>query len=232
MKKSVGITLASAMLMSLAVSAGSTASAYTPGKVYLYQPFSALSGASITATYHSYTEGLSSLHPVDVNKGYDEGGERVAVDLVGLPAGSTVYYTGYNSNRTPCSGVSGDRYVVDLWVKPPGKTKKYLGFVLLMHTQNNKIGSWTATDTDNDGRVWYWTSEVWDGPDGTSLYNSSGGLCWTGDHIHMYGARDTSFESTYGTYTTGVNEAKTSIGTTYNVTTDQALYYFTTDWDK
>ncbi|ARU61812.1 hypothetical protein CBW65_12815 [Tumebacillus avium] len=231
MKKTTGLA-ASALL--LATIWTGTASAYSPGNVYVYQPFPT-AGTAVTAEYHTYTEGASGLYPTDINKGGNEGGTALAVDLVGLPGGSQVHFNGYNNNITACSqnALSGNRYVVDIWVTPPGKAKKYLGYLVMLHTQNNKIGSWTAVDSDWNGRVTEWTSQVWNGPDGTYLYNASGGLCWTGDHVHMFASRDYSFESSYGTFTTAVDEAKNPFaGYAYNVTYDQALYYFATDWDK
>jgi 3D (Asp-Asp-Asp) domain-containing protein len=212
----------------------SSASAYSPGTVYVLQPFPT-AGTAVTALYHNYTEGASSLYPVDVNKGYDEGGTQLAVDLTGLPPGSQVHFNGYNNNITACSegARSGNRYVVDIWVTPPGKAKKYLGYVVMLHTQNNRIGSWTAVDSNYDGRVTEWTSQVWDGPEGTVIYTKDGSReCWDGDHVHMFASRDYSFESQYGTFTTFIDEAKNPFGGTYDVTYSQELYYFSTDWDK
>jgi hypothetical protein len=237
----VGLMLTSFLMGTCALA--DSAYAYSPGTVKVYQPFPTSYG-TVLFDYHTTSEypngeGQSGLLPGDVNQGWNEGGRSLAIDLVGLQPNSIVYFNGYNNNITGCSKNmrSGNRYVVDIWVQPPNKAKKYLGYIVMLHTQNNKLGSWSAT-ADSTGRVTQWTSQVWDGPDGTNIYaapEDGGYLCWTADHVHMFVSRDTSFESTYGTYTTGVTYSKnpfTQPPGGYDVTYDQAVYQFSVDWDK
>ncbi|HEY0601581.1 MAG TPA: hypothetical protein VGD58_01660 [Herpetosiphonaceae bacterium] len=160
----------------------------------------------VHADYHSYTEGYSGVYqtiqPADTSLacGQSTGGQVVHIDMFGLPPGSVVRFDSYVNNRAICNGPSGNRHVVDIWVTPPGRSERYLGYMVYTHTFNDRNGSWSIADSDYDGRVVDWVAYVWPG-NGSPVY-VNGTLCWTGPHIHTVASRDLSYEQAYGSSTT------------------------------
>jgi len=194
--------------------------AYDPGRVSIHRP---LAGWDIQVDYHDYSEGESRLTSGDVNRyDWDDAYADVYAWLSGFPPYSLVAFYGYVDNSTPCSGLgtNGDRYVLHVWVTPPGRPERYIGYVVYQHLINAR-----------DNQTWWaWADER--GSVAEIVGNVGAGYtvdrsCWTAPHVHMFASRSSVWEWAYGSYTTGAGQTWQRMATYAS-----ELYFFSVDWDR
>ena len=216
--------------------------------VTLSQPMSRLYNAYLqmhTSSDYPNGDGISQLLPGDGNwqapHDGEDGGTGVLWEIGNIPPYSNVRINVYADNdNSGCAiaGTSGSRVVVDIWVSPyvngSYRAEKYLGYGIYQHLGSINSGTHYIQATPA-GWANYVIGTIWGYQGLPAVYAdppSNQHLCWTAPHCHHGCSRDPSFESAYGTYTTGVSAKYGSGQYAGGLGAGSESYRWSVDWDK